>query len=217
MLKQLLVVFAGLLSISACQAQDGAAAKTNWEAGKNYFVIDPPRPMEAGKVEVVEVFSYACPHCAHFQPYADEIRAKLPKQVQFRYVPAVFRPQWEPYARAYYSAQSLGVFDRTHQALFDALHRDNKPYATLPQLAEFYAGNGVDPNAFMSTAQSFIVAGNLARDQELVRAWGIDATPTIVVNGKYRFTAEAAGGFPQSIELTKFLVDKELAAKPAGK
>ena len=98
MLKRFLIVLAGLVAAATVNAQD--AAKTEWKEGQHYFVIDPPVAVATpGKVEVLEAFSYACPHCAHFQPYADQIKAKLPKQATFVYLPVVFNPSWEPFAR----------------------------------------------------------------------------------------------------------------------
>ena len=219
MLKRLGFLLAGLLAVTACSAadKDAAPAKT-WEAGTNYFLVDPPQPTATGsKVEVLEVFSYACSHCAHFQPYAEQIKQSLPAYAQFVYMPAIFNAQWEPYARAYYTAQSLGVLEQTHQALFDALHRDHVPLRSIEDLAGFYAQHGVDRAKFLAASGSFEVESKLSRAQEIVRNAGIDGTPSIIVNGKYRATASSAGGFPQLIELVDFLVKKEHAAAPAGK
>ncbi len=211
MLKRLLILLASLLAVTACQAADGGA--TEWKAGTHYFPIDPPQaPAAGGKIEVVEVFSYACPHCAHFQPFADELKAKLPKQAQFTYLPAIFHDSWELFARAYYTAEAMGVLDKAHQALFDALHRDRKPLGRLEDIAQFLAGLGVDPKAFLSTAQSFVVNAKLQRSQDLLRAYGIDGTPSIVINGKYRVTAASAGGLAQMVDLSLWLVKRELAA-----
>jgi thiol:disulfide interchange protein DsbA len=220
MLKRLGFLLAGLLAVTACSAadKDAAPAKT-WEAGTHYFVIDPPQATATGnKIEVLEVFSYACPHCAHFQPYADQIKQALPAYAQFTYMPAIFNAQWEPYARAFYTAQSLGVLDQTHQALFDALHRDHVPLRTIEDLAGFYAQHGVDRAKFLAASGSFEVESKLARAQEIVRNAGVDGTPSVIVNGKYRVTGSSAGGFPQLIELVEFLVKKEhAAATPAAK
>lgn len=211
MLKRFLVVLAGLLAAATVNAQD--AAKTEWKEDQHYFVIDPPVATSApGKVEVLEAFSYACPHCAHFQPYADQIKAKLPTQATFAYLPVVFNPSWEPFARAYYAAQSMGVLNKTHQAIFDALHRDKKPLRSLEDIGAFVATVGVDEKHFLSTAKSFVVEGNLAKGQKNLGAYGIDSTPTVIVNGKYRLNAGSAGGFPQAVELTQWLVAKEIAA-----
>ncbi|MBA8883519.1 thiol:disulfide interchange protein DsbA/DsbL [Dokdonella fugitiva] len=219
MLKHLGFLLAGLLLAStATAAEPAAAAPATWEAGKNYFLIDPPQPTSSGdKVEVLEVFSYACPHCAHFQPYAEQIKQSLPDYAAFGYMPAIFNAQWEPYARAFYAAQSLGVLEQTHQALFDALHRDHLPLRTIDDLAGFYAGHGVDKAKFLSSAASFEVESKLQHASEVVRNAGVDGTPSILVAGKYRLTGQSAGGYPQMIELVGFLVKKEHDehAKPA--
>lgn len=211
MLKRLMFLLAGLVAVSACGAQDKAApAKADWKEGQNYFVLAKPQPPVAGKVDVTEVFSYACPHCAHFQPFVDQLKARLPKQVTFTYMPVVFNPSWEPYARAFYAAQSLGVLDKSHQALFDALHRDHKPLRTIEELGGFFGGLGVDTKNFISTAQSFVVEGQLNKGRELAMAYEIQSTPTLIVNGKYRLDASSAGGQEQAIALAEWLVDKEL-------
>ena len=221
MLKYLLIV-AALFATSACSADEAAAgAARQWQAGQDYFVIDPPQPTSTGnKIEVVEVFSYACPHCAHFQPYAEELKSKLPANAKFVLLPAVFQPAWEPFGRAFYTAKSLGLLDKTHQALFDALHRDHQPLHTLDDLANlFYANYGANPGNFLSTATSFVVEGDLAKGNALVRDYHIDATPTLIVNGKYRVTglAERGIGFPEMVQITLQLVKQEGTAKKAHK
>jgi thiol:disulfide interchange protein DsbA len=220
MLQRLGILLAGLIATSAAFAADAPAAPATWEAGKNYFPVDPPQPTATGdKIEVLEVFSYACPHCAHFQPYAEQLKQSLPKGAVYSYMPAVFNPSWESYARAYYTAESLGVLDQTHQALFDALHKDHLPMRTIDELASFYAQHGVDKAKFLATSGSFEVESKLSRAAQIVKADGIDGTPSIVVNGKYRVTGASAGGYPQLIELVDYLVKQELAAnaKPAKK
>jgi thiol:disulfide interchange protein DsbA len=214
MLKRFAILLAGVLLATGATAAESGAAKADWEAGKNYFLVDPPQPTATGdKVEVLEVFSYACVHCAHFQPYAEKLRAALPAYAEFDYMPAVFTPQWEPFARAFYTAQSLGVLKETHQALFDAIHRDHLPMRSIEDLATFYAKHGVDRAKFLAASGSFEVESKLARARDIVRADGIDGTPSIVVNGKYRATGASAGGYEQLIELVKWLVEKEHAGK----
>lgn len=220
MLKRLpilIVLMAGLLAASACSADGnaGAQADRQWKAGEDYAVITPPQPTSTGdKIEVVEVFSYACPHCAHFQPYADELKSKLPGNAQFVLIPAVFNPSWEPFARAFYTAQSLDLVGKTHQALFDALHRDHLPLTSMQALANWYGGYGVAPGDFLSTASSFVIDAKLAHGADLVRAYGIEATPTLVVNGKYRVTAntERGIGFAEMVQIALSLVKQESKA-----
>lgn len=222
MLKYLLVLVAGLAVISGCQAQNAAqgSLKRQWEAGKDYQLINPPRPPAGDKVVVTEVFSYACPHCAHFQPYAEDLKAKLPAGAQFDLLPAVFNPAWEPFARAFYTARAMGLVDKTHQALFDAIHRDHQPLHTIEDLANlFYANYGANPGSFLSTATSFVIEGEIAQGNQLVRDYGVDATPTLIVNGKYRvsLSTERGIGPPEAVQIAIDLAKQELATHSGAK
>lgn len=216
------VLVFGLVAASACSADnpDAGAAARQWSAGADYVVLDPPVPTSTGsKVEVVEVFSYACPHCAHFQPYADELRSKLPANAQMVYIPAVFNPQWEPFARAFWTAQALGLVDKTHQAVFDAVHRDHLPLASIDALANWYAGQGANAGNFLSTANSFVVDAKMSHAAELIRSYGVEATPTLVVNGKYRVGANSQRGigFPEMVQIALYLAKQEVEKGSAAK
>ena len=220
MLKYLLILLAGLAAVSGCQARDAATPtptpKRQWEAGKDYALINPPVPGNSDRVTVTEVFSYACPHCAHYQPYAEELKAKLPPGAQFELLPAVFNPAWEPFAQAFYTAKSLGLVEKTHQALFDAVHRDHQPLHTIEDLANlFYANYGTTPGEFLSSASSFVVEGQLAQGNQRVHDYGVDATPTLVVDGKYRVSMNSERGIgpPETVQIALDLVKQELAAR----
>jgi len=186
---------AGLLLTAACSAHndtDGSsvsapasaasgakAASGSYTEGKQYVRIKSTQRAN-GPVAVVEVFSYACPHCAEFVPFFDTLRGNLPKDVQVRYMPAIFSPAWEPYARAFYAAKQLGVLSQTHDALFQAMQQ-NYPLNSLDDLAAFYARHGVDQQKFLDTANSKQTDAMISADQTLEKSWGIDATPTLVV------------------------------------
>lgn len=225
MFKHALILFAGLVFLGGCQAQGSAdaaksPAKPALVAGHDYLLIEPARPTSGDQVVVTEVFSYACPHCAEFQPYANELKSKLPKGVKFDLLPAVFNAMWEPYARAFYTAQSMGLVDKTHQALFDAIHRDHQPLRSIQDLANlFYANYGANPGEFLSTATSFVIEGELAAGNQKVRDWQVDATPTLIVDGKYRVTAnpELGIGFQQMVQIALQLANQELAARQTAK
>ena len=219
MLKQISIALFGLIAAATSHAATPAApvSPMKWQEGTRYFLVEPPQPTASGsKVEVLEVFSYACIHCAHFQPTADTIKKELPSYASFSYMPAIFTPQWEPYARAFYTAQSLGVLDKSHQALFDALHTQHKPLSDINALAAVYADYGIDPAKFISASTSFEVESKMARSVAMVPKYGIDGTPSIIVNGKYRLNRGSAGSDEQVVELVKYLVEKahkETAAK----
>jgi thiol:disulfide interchange protein DsbA len=194
------------------------APARDWQLGSDYFLIDPRVPTSTGdKIEVAEVFSYACPHCAHFLPTMDELKAKLPANAQIVLIPAIFeKSQWEPFARAFYTARSLGVLDKTHAALFDAIHTQHQSLFTLDALANsFYANYGVDPKSFLATANSFVTDSQMAHGDQLVRAYGVASTPTLIVNGKYRveMSPERNIGPKDALDIVLMLIQQESAAK----
>ncbi len=202
-----------------------------WVAGKNYFLIDPPQPTShPGKIEVTEVFSYGCPACNAFHTTADQIARSLPANAVMNYLPAAFRPDenWPMYQRAFYTAQALGLVNKTQDAVFDAAWKTGelstynlkgsglKPkeaWPTIEDAAKFYAKYGADPKEFIGIANSFTVNTKMKQADDLVKAYGVSGTPTIVVNGKYRLDTTSAGGYAQTVELTQWLVAKEAAGK----
>jgi thiol:disulfide interchange protein DsbA len=204
-----------------------ASAQTTWTEGKNYFLITPAlhTNVPAGKIEVTEVFSYACPHCSEFQPVIKQLKADLPSNVVFTLVPASFNPSedWPMFQRAYVTADALGIADRAHQGIFDAVwksgelavadpqtNRLKNPAPTIQDAAKVYNKlTGIPVDKFLAVSQSFTVAVKMKADDAYVLHGQVDSTPTIIVNGKYRFNTEAAGGATQTLQLVKFLVAKE--------
>lgn len=201
-----------------------------WVAGTHYFVLQPQQPRldESDKhtVEVVEVFSYGCPACSHAQPYMRKLAKSLPAGAVMEHLPVAFRPDenFPLYQRAFYTAQVFGVAEKAHDAMFDATWKTGetatydtasgrpKPKAQWPDIgtmAKFYAQYGVDPQQFVATSQSFAVNMKMKRADQLVKSWQVDSTPSVVIDGKYRFTARSAGGYEQMIEMTQWLVQKE--------
>ncbi|GAB2567980.1 thiol:disulfide interchange protein DsbA/DsbL [Dyella jejuensis] len=210
---RLIALLGGLLLASACNASPDATAAAPFTDGDQYVTLTPPyqRDSASGKVEVVEVFSYACIHCAEFSPYADDLRKSLPPGVVFKLVPAPFNDSWVPFARGYYAAKKLGVVEQTHDALFDAKFKEQYPINSMDEIASFYASHGANRTEFMKIANSPEVDAQIKKDLALIQAWGVDGTPTIVVDGKYR--SANIKDFPQLVALTKWLVQQELNAK----
>lgn len=195
----------------------GADAAPRWIEGKQYQLIEPAQPTATpGKIEVVEVFSYACPHCKDFVPFANKIRAALPPNAEFVSVPAGFSfDAWRTFQRAYFAADALGIAEKAHDDLFEAVF-DKRSISgatpTMEELAKFYSGYGVSADEFLATAKSFGINAKVKRADERTKAWGITGTPTIIVNGKYRVDVASAGGFARTVELVDWLVAKESAA-----
>jgi thiol:disulfide interchange protein DsbA len=212
MLTRLLAAAAfALVSVSAC-AQGGVE---QYQAGTHYFPIDPPQPTSSGdKVEVVEVFSYACIHCAHFEPHVKAWKEKMPAEASFSYLPAVFNASWETMARAYYAGEVLGVADKAHQDLFDGIHV-RRDVRNLEDIAKIYAKYGKTEQQFLDATKSFAVEMKINRAKQMVPRYGVDGTPTVVVAGKYRVTGGSAGGMDKMFDVVNFLVAKEAAAQKA--
>jgi serine protease len=215
------------LTLTVLGAAPVAHGAARWVAGVHYFLITPAQPtgLPAGKIQVTEIFSYACPGCNRFYPVADRLQASLPANAVMDYLPAAFRPDedWPMFQRAYFAAKELGVDKRTHDALFDAIwksgelavydkatQRARRPAPTLTDAANFYAkAAGIKPETFIATATSFAVDVKIRQADELIRYYGISETPSIVVNGKYRLNPVSAGGYDETIELVKWLVAQE--------
>ncbi len=198
-----------------------------WTEGKNYFPIEQPRPppLPRGKVQVTEVFSYACPACNLFLPTMHKLVRSLPADAVVEYLPASFNSSedWPVFQLAYCTAQALGIAEQWHDAVFDAVWHTNELAVidpatgrikdhppTIEDVARFYNRHaGVPVEKFLSTAKSFAVDLKVRNAEDLIKAYGVDRTPTIVVNGKYRLHVQSAGGTDELIELVKWLVAKE--------
>lgn len=205
------VLLGGLLLASACTAQSSSSAP--YTEGTEYVKLAAPyqRYSSTGKVEVVEVFSYGCIHCAQFAPIAERLRKELPAGVEFKLLPAPFSAEWLPFARAYYAARQLGVVDRTHLQLFVAKFAEHYPINSLDELADFYARQGVDRAQFMRIATSPETTQKLKSDLALIQKWQVDGTPTLVVDGKYRVAAVHTQDEMAAVAV--WLAKRELARK----
>ena len=205
-----------------------AEAGPPWTEGKDYFVLAPTQrtSVPPGKIEVLEVFSYGCPACNSFQPTMDLLRKGLPPNAQLAYLPAAFNKaeDWPMFQRAYFAAQALGIAERTHQLMFDAVwksgelattdsqtHRLKNPQPSIEQAARAYARwTGVKAEDFVAMANSFTVDGKARAADEQILAMQVPGTPCIVVNGRYRI-ADSIRSADQLVPLVHFLVAKDSA------
>jgi protein dithiol oxidoreductase (disulfide-forming) len=203
---------AALLVLSSMAAT--VARADEFVEGKNYFRVTPVVPTSTGsKVEVLEAFSYGCPHCAHFQPTVEAWRQHMDSaHVQLVYLPATFRPDFQLLARGFFAIQSMNLVDATHGKFYDKLWASPQgaQIRDLDQIADIYATLGVKKADFMQAAQSFFVESQLRKTEDLYRRYGIEGTPTLIVNGKYRITTESAGDYDKIFPIVDFLVKKEL-------
>lgn len=194
----------------------GSTQAQQFEEGVHYERISGPDVADSdGTIEVVEVFSYMCPHCKNFQPYVGPWHEDLPENVEFSGVPVSFRPSWEPFARAYYTAEVLGILDQSHEALFTALHDERQRIRNMDDLAEFHAQFGVSADEFKSTADSFPVESRMRMGNAAIGKWQVRSTPTLVINGKYRVSPRQGGTYEELLQVADMLIARELeAAEP---
>lgn len=175
-----------------------------------YEMVSPAQPVaDPGKIEVVELFWYGCPHCYRLEPTLNKWLKSKPADVEYVPIPAILTPQWELLARAFYVSQTLGILDKTHQPLFDAIHGERRRINSVKALAEFYAEFGVDAETFNKTYRSFAVQTRVRQAKKMTQRYGIKGVPAIIVNGKYRTSGQLAGTNRQMIEVVNRLIEQE--------
>ncbi|MGE8211025.1 MAG: thiol:disulfide interchange protein DsbA/DsbL [Stenotrophomonas rhizophila] len=186
-------------------------------AGTDYVLIENGQPFQpaAGKIEVAEIFGYVCPACAAFQPLIGPWKAGLPSDVNFVYVPAMFGGTWDNYARAFYAAQSMGLQEKTHEALYSAIHAEQtlkgeRGRDSVEDIAAFYGKHGADAKQFASTMSSFAVNAKTNAAKQFAQRSQITGTPSVIVNGKYLVKGKS---FPDMLRIADHLIARERAAK----
>jgi len=186
-------------------------------AGTDYLLIENGQPFQpaAGKIEVAEIFGYVCPACAAFQPLIGPWKAGLPSDVNFVYVPAMFGGTWDNYARAFYAAQSMGLQEKTHEALYSAIHAEQtlkgeRGRDSVEDIAAFYGKHGADAKQFASTMSSFAVNAKTNAAKQFAQRSQITGTPSVIVNGKYLVKGKS---FPDMLRIADHLIARERAAK----
>lgn len=201
------LVAASVFGITAVQAADTATA------GKEYIELSNPVAVsQPGKIEVVELFWYGCPHCYAFEPTINPWVEKLPADVNFVRIPAMFGGIWNVHGQLFITLEAMGVEHNVHKAVFEAIH-GGKKLATPEEMADFLAGEGIDKGKFLSTYNSFAVKGKVEDAKKKAQAYQISGVPTMVVNGKYRFDLGSAGGPEGVLSVADQLIAKERTAK----
>ena len=221
------LLFPALLLGSLTLGAPLANAQQQWVEGKDYFVIQPAqRPSTPpGIAEVTEVFSYACTFCNRAVPVMDKLKASLPANARLTYLPAAFNQSesWPMFQRVYYTLAALDQIPRQHNAVYSAVwtskelavtdpggQRLKSPQPTIEDAAAFFEKKaGIKQAQFLATAKSFSVDANCRRADQLVKAYRIDGTPTIIVNGRYKIGAQKLADASELIEMVKWLIAKD--------
>lgn len=176
--------------------------------GKQFTRLQMPQPTAAnGKVEVIEFFWYGCPHCSDFEPTLKSWVKQLPADVAFRKVPAIFRPEWAPGARIYYTLEAMGLLDRLNEAVFNAIIKEKIRLDEEKTLFDWIAQHGVDRQKFADMYKSFSVATQVKRAAEMTQEYGFGGVPVLIVGGKYMPTPNH-GTFTDMLRVVDDLIVK---------
>jgi protein dithiol oxidoreductase (disulfide-forming) len=171
--------------IAALLAAPWAAALAQ-RGAPPYMELNPPQPVETtGKIEVLEFFWYGCIHCYNLEPRIETWLKTLPKDVEFRRVPAVFNERWGHDAAIFYAFEAMGVLDKVHRPFFDAIHRDRLRTDKPEDLNAWLQKQGIDQKKFEATVKSFGVQSKTRRAVRLTSDYKIDGTPAMAVQGRY--------------------------------
>ena len=210
-----LIISAALVSATLF-GMTAHAADVPLEAGKTYIELNSAVPVAVpGKIEVVELFWYGCPHCYAFEPVVNPWAEKLPSDVNFVRLPAMFGGPWDAHGQMFLTLEAMGVEHKVHAAVFNAIQKEGKRLTDKEEMADFLATQGVDKAKFLQTFDSFAIKGQIVKAKELAKKYEISGVPTMVVDGKYRFDLGTAGGPEQALNVADQLIAKERAAKAA--
>lgn len=193
------------------------AQATAEESKAPYVELTNPVPVAVpGKIEVVELFWYGCPHCYAFEPVINPWVDKLPSDVNFVRVPAMFGGPWDAHGQMFLTLETMGVEHKVHAAVFNAIQNEKKRLTDPEDMAEFLATQGVDKEKFLATFNSFAIKAQISKAKDLAKKYQVTGVPTMIVNGKYRFDIGSAGGANEALALADKLIAKERATTKAA-
>lgn len=183
-------------------------------AAVGYETLSPAHPTQnPDKIEVIEFFWYGCPHCYSFEPALEKWLKNKPENVDFIRQPVAFNELWGKHAKAYYTAEALGVVDKVHADFFDAIQNKKEKLDTEEELAKFFKAHGVDETQFHEAYNSFAVDAKMRQAPVIASSYGITGVPAIVVNGKYKTNGTLAGSQDKMIEVMNKLIEQETPKK----
>ncbi|MGB9429111.1 MAG: thiol:disulfide interchange protein DsbA/DsbL [Gammaproteobacteria bacterium] len=208
----------GLLAAGALLVSGASVAAATFQEGVNYVPVSPAQPttVQPDQIEVIEFFWYGCPHCYAVEPYVQSWLKHKPANVVFKLIPAAWSggEHMNVDAKAYYTAQALGLEPKIHEPLFDAIHQQNQYSLTQSQdaLQQFFATYNVNKQQFDATWNSFGVQLKMNQALQTLTRYGIQGVPTFVVNGKWMTGAGYQLQYADIMKCVDFLVQQEETA-----
>jgi thiol:disulfide interchange protein DsbA len=210
----LLAALAALFAVlqSGFAAAQQPALKPNWD-----YELIKPQPVASGdRIEVVEFFWYGCPHCNNLQPSLEAWLKRKPADVELRRIPAIFRESWVPHARLFYTLDALGEVGRLHQVVYRAIHLERESLMTASATAEWATRNGIDSNRWLAAYNSPEVERKVEESRAQTRAYSIQGTPSLVVDGRYMTSSGMAESMPAVITTLDGLIVMARAERRSG-
>lgn len=179
-----------------------------------YELVTPAQPVKnPDKIEVIEFFWYGCPHCYSLEPSIVKWLKTKPENVEFIRQPAVFSDLWGKHAKAFFTAEALGVSEKVHADLFDAIQNKRQKLTSEDDLAKFFTAHGVKDEDFRAAYSSFLVDAKMRQAETMGPRYGITGVPTLIINGKYKVSATTAKSQENMIAVTNQLIQQESQAK----
>ncbi|MBU1690935.1 MAG: thiol:disulfide interchange protein DsbA/DsbL [Gammaproteobacteria bacterium] len=172
----------------------GFTATADLRPGKEYELLSPPQAVETGKkIEVLEIFSYACSHCFDLEADINKWAKQLPNDVEFRRLPAIFRADWAPLAKVFYTFEAMGLTERLNGEFFNAIHVRHTRFADDNAIFDWVEKQGIPRKSFIDNYSSFSTQSKALRAKQLTQAYGISGVPAVIVDGKYRTSVSNTG------------------------
>lgn len=201
----LTAVFFALLAVT------GSASAIEYKEGLAYHAITPEQPTSTkDKIEVVELFWYGCPHCHKLEPFIERWLKTKADYIEFVRMPAVLREEWSIHARAFYAAEALGVLEKFHAPFFTALHAHKRKLDTEDTIMEFFKEIGVSNDDYRKAFRSFSVDAKVRHAQEMGRRYGVNGTPAVIINGKFRTDSTTCQcGFNDLLKIVDYVAEQE--------
>lgn len=205
-----------LLGFAAACLSAGAGAQAPVQ-DVDYKLINPPVPPAGKKIEVIEFFSYACPHCAVFEEPLRKWLKKKPADVEFKAMPMIFRESWAPLARLYFTLESMNLADKLHGKVFSAIHTENKNLEERDSIIGWVEKQGVNRKSFTDVYNSFGMDSKVEQAKKVGRQHNVPFTPALSINGKYLTGVSMTKGPDGNPSMTRFfeVVDALIAMERA--
>ncbi len=195
--------------LSCLLAFAGGALAAAPKLNTDYRLVIPPQPVETGnKIEVIEFLYYGCSHCFDAEPYLKQWMSRMPKDVTFRRIPAVFRDDWVPLTKTFYTLEALGELDRLHSDVFEAIHAKHIDLNNEQMLLDWMEQHGVNRKKFADAYNSFSIKNRAEYAKKLTQAYGVEGTPSLVVDGKYLTGPGMTGSHESAMRVLDQLIDK---------